>query len=359
MATQPSTPDGGREPGRPPEPLDSGSQALSEALKSSFGIVKLVMVVLVVVFLGSGVFKVGPDERAIKLRMGRPLGQGERALLQPGLHWSFPYPIEEYVKVSVSGVKKVSSTSGWYATTPELELAGTEPQAGPTLNPALDGYALTADRNIVHTRADLTYHVEDPVAYVFNFTNAPAAVTNALDNALLYAAARFNIDDILTRDVIGFTETVKKRVTELAEQQKLGIVVEQCSVQSIPPRQTKDAFLNVLKAEVARSKVLNEARTYENQVLTKASADAQSRINSAESERARYVAEMSSAAQRFQDLLPKYRENPRLFVQQRLTDTLGRVFTNAQDKLFLTEGIDEVRLLLNREVSKPRTEETR
>src|SRR5262245_53299675 len=146
------------EPRPPPEsPLDASSQALSEALRSSFSIVRVVMVVLLFAFLGSGIFKVGPDERAIKLTLGKPVGAGEQALLGPGLHWSWPYPIQEYVKVSISGIKKVTSTVGWYAVTPEQELANAEPLPGGTLNPANDGYVLTADNNIVHTRATLTY----------------------------------------------------------------------------------------------------------------------------------------------------------------------------------------------------------
>ena len=78
---------------------------------------------------------------------------------------------------------------------------------GPSLNPAVDGYALTADGNIIHTRATLTYRIADPITFVFNFVNASNAVQNALDNALHYAATRSLVDDVLTRDVIGFNET--------------------------------------------------------------------------------------------------------------------------------------------------------
>ena len=347
----------------PETPMDAGSQALSEALRSSCAIVRLVMVVLLVAFLCSGIFKVGPDERAIKLHLGKPVGEGEHALLGPGLHWSLPYPIQEYVKVSITGIKKVTSTVGWYATTPEQELAGTEPPPGGTLNPANDGYVLTADNNIVHTRATLTYRINDPIRYVFNFTSAPAALTNTLDNALLYAASRFKVDDILTRDVYGFNDAVRKRVTELVEKQDFGIVVEQCPVQSIPPRQVKAAFASVLDAEQKRGKVLNEARSYENQVLSKASAESQSRINLAESDRVRFVAEVSSRAEQFSQLLPKYRENPSLFVQQRLTETLGRVLTNVQDKIFVSESTDgnsrELRYNFSRELPKQKAEEPR
>jgi len=345
----------------PETPVDPGAHALSEALRSSFVIVKVVMVVLLVVFLGSGFFKVGPDERAIILRLGKPVGAGESALLGPGLHWSWPYPIDEYRKVSISGIQKVFSSVGWFATTPEQELAGTEPMPGPTLNPAIDGYVLTADGNIIHTRATLTYRIADPITFVFSFVNASNAVQNALDNALLYAAARRTVDDILTRDVIVFNELVRRRTMELVAAQNLGIVVEQCTVQSAPPRQLRDAFASVLKAEIARSKALNEARSHENQVISKAGADAQSRLNLAESERVRLVSDLRSRAEVFLALLPTYDENPNLFVQRRLTASLGRVMTNVQDKIFLTEGDNgrtkELRLLLNRELPKARTTE--
>src|ERR671914_339428 len=66
----------------PPEPTeDAGSQALSEALRSSFVIVKIVLVIMVLVFLGSGFFVVQPQEKAVILRLGKPLGKGDKVLL--------------------------------------------------------------------------------------------------------------------------------------------------------------------------------------------------------------------------------------------------------------------------------------
>jgi membrane protease subunit HflK len=227
---------------------------------------------------------------------------------------------------------------------------------GTPLNPAVDGYVLTADNNIIHTRAILTYRINEPIRYVFNFVNASNAVQSALDNALLYTASQFKVDDILTRDVASFQEAVRRHVTQLVEKRELGIVVEQCAVQSIRPRQLKEAFDNVIDAAQKRGKVLNEARSYENQVTNRASADSESRINLAQSERARLVSDVAAQAERFQEILPQYQRQPSLFVQQRLTETLGRVLTNVQDKIFVAESVDgkpkELRLLLNRELLK-------
>lgn len=344
-----------------PETTDVGSQALAEALGSSFAIVKVVMVVLLIVFLGSGFFRVEPDQRAIILRFGKPVGTGEKALLGPGLHFGFPPPIDEVEKVSITGIQKATSTVGWYYITPAMELANAEPPLGGSLNPAVDGYALTADGNIIHTRATLSYRIDDPVRYVFGFTNAAEVVRNALDNALIYTAAHFKVDDILNRDIAGFRDAVRRRATELIQRQDVGVVVEDIvDLRSIPPRQLKPVFDAVVTAGQNRSTFLNQARSYENQVISKASADAESRVNLAESDRVRHVNEMASQAERFTEILPTYQRTPDLFVQKTLTETLGRVLGNVSEKYFLPERADgktrELRLLLNREPPRRKAE---
>jgi len=293
------------------------------------------------------------------LRFGRPVGEGEKVLLNSGWHWSYPYPIDEVVKIPITEIQKVNSTVGWYATTAEQELSGEELPAGASLNPAVDGYVFTADRNIIHTRATLFYHIEDPIRFVFGFESASNTVQNALNNALLYTAAHFNVDDVLTRDVAGFRDAVLQRVSDLTEQEQLGIVIDQCELQSIPPRQLQDVFTRVTSARENRNKVLNDAHSYENQVLSQAGAQATSITNAAESARTRYVQSITAEAKRFGDLLPKYESNPSLFAQQILMQTMGQVLTNVQDKIFLPERADgkprELRLMLNREPPQPKT----
>lgn len=354
------------EPAASETPLDPGSQALAEALKSSFGIVKVVMVLLVIVFLSSGFFTVGPQERAVVLRFGKPVSEGQQALLGPGLHFALPYPVDEVVKVPITEVQRITSTVGWFYTTPEQEVAGTEPMGSIALNPLVDGYVVTADKNIIHARAILNYRIEDPIQFVFDFagtTNYPYngasasnLVLNALNDALVQSAGDFKVDDILTRDVFGFKDAVKRRVTERLAAHKLGVVVEQLDVVTRPPLSLKGDFARVSDAAQRRDNLISAARSYQNQTLSKAGAQAAALTNMAESDRTWYVESLRAEASRFNDLLPKYRANPELFVQLRLTETLGRVMTNVQDKIYLTEQTDELRLLLNREPQKLKSE---
>ena len=343
----------------PMMPDDAGSQALAEALRSSFAIVKVAMVLMVVAFFSSGFFTVGPSEKAVILRFGRPVGGGQKALLGAGLHWSFPYPIDEVVKIPITEIQKVTSTTGWYATTPEQELSGQEPPAGQSLNPAVDGYVITADRNIIHTRATLNYHIDEPIKYIFDFASASNSIQNALDNALLFTAARFNVDDILTRDVAGFRDAVLERVSDMVESEHLGVVIDNCQVQSIAPRQLKDVFAQVTIARQNQSKQINDANTYRDKTSLAAAGRASAITNEAAAASANYVKYVKADAGAFNDLLPKFEGNPNLFVQQRLVEAMSLALTNVQDKIFFSSRADgkprELRLMLNREPPAPRT----
>jgi membrane protease subunit HflK len=345
----------------PSETEEVRTQALSEALKSSFVLVKIAMAVLVVVFLGSGIFTVGPQERAIRLNFGKPVGEGERALLGPGLHWAFPYPIDDVIKIPAVQIQQAVSTVGWYAVDPKLAAAGQEPPMNPSLNPAVDGYTLTGDGNIIHVRAVLRYRVTDPIQYYFNFTNAAVFVTNALDNAILYASAKYTVDDALRRDLTGFRERVFNRVAQLVQEQKLGVSIEPSDIVTIPPRQVKEAFDEVSKAENERSTKINDAQGYANGLLSKARGEATAIKNAGLTDRARLVAGVNAEARYFQDLLPQYQKNPSLFTSRLQAETLGRVLTNAQDKFFLPERPDgkprELRLQLGREPLKTKIQE--
>jgi len=340
-----------------PEVQDAGTQALAEALRSSFFIVKIVMLLMVVAFFGSGFFTVGASERAVILRFGKPVGEGDKALLGPGWHWSFPYPIDEIVRIPITAQQSVQSTVGWYFTTQAQELSGEELPAGGTLNPAIDGYLITADHDIVHSRATLYYHVADPIAYTFNFSNAELTVQNALNNALLYTAARFTADDILLNRQTEFKEAVQKRATDLTDQESLGIVVDQCEVQSIPPRQLAAVFAQVLETREQSASAISHAQSQATNAWLNAEARANTLTNQAAVDSANYVSFVKADADHFNKLLPQYRTNAALFAEQQINLAMAEMLTNAGDKWFIPQHADgksgELRLQLNPEPPEP------
>lgn len=339
----------------PPVPTeDAGSIALAEALRSSFVIVRILLVGLVLYFLGSGIFTVSSQERAILLRFGQPVRYAGQVELGPGLHWAFPYPIDEVIKMPVAQLQTVTSSVGWFAVTPEQEAQDIVPDVGNSLNPAAEGYAITGDGNIIHTRAIVRYRITEPLKFFLNHSHGAALMTNVVDNALMYAASRYGVDDALRRDVTGFKELVLKRVNELVLAHDLGVTIEPSDIVTRPPRQVKADFEAVTAAEVERSKTVSEAQAYSSRVVNEARGQATARVNTGETDRNRLVQEVLSESQKFAALLPEYRKNPGFFEERLQTEALRRILTNAQEKFYLPLSTrDQLWLQLSREPVKP------
>lgn len=289
------------------------------------------------------------------MRFGKPVGTGSQQLLKPGLHWSSPFPIDEIVRIPVGQSHSVSSTIGWYATTPALEATGKEPLLRNALLPGVDGYTLTADGNIIHARATLKFRIADPLRHSFHFGGVSNLLQNALNNSLLHAAAQFTADAAIYRDKIAFKEAVLDRLNET-------ITLDPFDVQVIAPLDVKPSFEAVLAAEQERSQKINEARGYANEVTLKAVGEAQALLSAGRGASNQLAQTVAAEATYFNDQLPHFEKDAALFTRRVLTETLEQVMTNAQDKFFFPAhdhgAPREMRLQLNREPMKLTPRET-
>jgi len=358
-APQPNPPDA---PERPRGVEDAGAQALSEALRSTSTIVKVLMVALVAAFIFSGVFTVKPNQVAIKLRLGKPVGIGAGQLLKPGLHWKLPYPIDDVVAIPVGESHTITSTAGWYAQSPEDAATGRKPQPSGVLRAGVDGYTLTGDGNIIHARATMSYRISDPISYGFNFANATNLLQHILDNALAYASARFNADDALYRNKLSYQETVQNRVYEMVEKLKVGVTVQPGEVRADtePPVDVAEAFNDVTRAQNQGDIKIQEAESYARGATNRAFGEASVILGGAITSSNSLVVAVAAEADRFAKLLPRYQANPDLFRRRLLAETMEQVLTNAQYKLFLPQRADgkqwEVRLQLSKPPEIPKKE---
>jgi membrane protease subunit HflK len=344
-------------PGQVPPAEDAGSQALSDALRSSFFIVKIIMIVLVLAFLSSGFFTVGPQERAILLRLGKPVGEGEQALLMPGPHWALPKPIDSIERIPFNLVQEAQSSVGWMLTPEERRQGAAPPQSGAnSLDPASASYALTADTNIIYVVAVLHYRITDPIRFHFGFSDAAVFVTNDLNNALLFTTSQFPVDDVLTRRRTAFKEAVTARMNDLILAHGLGIKVDQLDVESAPPGYLLYKFNEVDTAAQKRNTARTQAESYATTTLAEARGTFAARTNTAESARSRLVAMVGAQAREFIELRPRYERDPEFFKRARQMMALAQIYTNAQEKILEPhQNSRELRLNLSREPQGPST----
>ncbi len=401
------------------EELDAAGKSLSDALRISFAILKVIMIILIIGFLASGFKTVDSNEQALVLRFGAIRGVGEQRLLGPGAHWIFPYPIDEIIKIPVESAVPLSINTFWYPERPEDVLSGRERPVPPgtPLDPLKDGYCITRDEkqdetavdaegsdyNLVHTKWQLTYQINDPERFFRNVyvkTVGPGdvyfdVITNSIEpllkdlfeGAVVTTMVNYTIDEaISSKDRI--PGDVKNLMQEKLDRIQSGIqVVSVQLTRSTPPRQVKPAFEASTLASQKRDKAITEARTYAETTLNEAAGPvaealfaashdktmdeaqreflwsqlagmAQEKLGDAREYATKVVENARANADYIESLLPEYRERPELVLQRIYLDAIENVLTNAEEKFVVqtTEGAKgtEIRVHLNRDPSLKR-----
>ncbi len=280
------------------EQLDAASKSLSDAFRISFTILKVIMIVLVVAFLASGFRTVGPDERALVLRFGKIQGIGDDAILGPGPHWVFPYPIDELVKIPVEKNINLPVNTFWYKENREDVMGqGVKPRnlRAEKLDPLVEGYCLTrsqavagatqvardregSDYNIVHTRWQINYQIANVDQFFRNVyvrDVKPGQIYSDIMMASITPLLRSVVDDAIVATMVHYTidealqsvDTIPRRVQQLVQEKldalESGIrVVQMQLVSTTWPMQVDEAFQAYVEASQKSAKVVTEARTY-------------------------------------------------------------------------------------------------
>ena len=261
-------------PGAAPPPTGAAEQALAGALRTVFGALRVVMVVVIVALVFSNTRFLRQNQRAVILRFGRVVGTGADRERKPGLVFAWPQPIDEIVVVDAARAQVIEVDDFMYRRS--AREGGTE-TLGPTLDPALDGYTVTGDLNIMHSVWRVEYKIDDVVNYVLNVADPDALIRSSLAAAVVHTSSEFTIDEALWGEGLELRARVLRRLQERLDAAQSGIRI---AAVSTPTRkepqepQTRAAFLDRQQAGLEKDQMLSEARRYEQQVLAAVAGDA-------------------------------------------------------------------------------------
>lgn len=146
--------------GVPAAEVDPAGESLADALRVSFNLLKLAMVVLVVLFVFSGLFEVEQNQVGMRVRFGKLV---TTEALQPGWYFAWPAPVEQSVVIPTQALTLDVDKAFWFnERNSEItrELDQKTPQQ--KLTPGVDGSLITGDRNVVHAKFAVTYRIGSP-----------------------------------------------------------------------------------------------------------------------------------------------------------------------------------------------------
>jgi regulator of protease activity HflC (stomatin/prohibitin superfamily) len=141
--------------------MDAATRSVSNALRTSFLALKFVLLLLVVFYLGSGYFSVPPGSKAVVVRYGKIQGLDTPAgaVLQPGPHWMWPWPISDKIVKDMDKPNSLALASFWFGlddprfrglTIDEILKRAAPPEAVEPDKYGRLGYLLTGEQEIVH-----------------------------------------------------------------------------------------------------------------------------------------------------------------------------------------------------------------
>lgn len=329
--------------------LDAGRKALIQALNLSFNILKVIMALLILFFLTSGIFTVKQDEVGVVLRFGRIRGTLADRILQPGLHWAFPPPIDEVITIPMGKIQSVAIKDFWY------RKPRGEEELFPQLDPLIDGYCLTGDVNIINSYWTVRYKISDPIAYLTYTQEHQKLVEAVVKDSILKITGRYRVDAALRMEVESLRKEVEWEAQNRLEKLGCGLRIERIDLERIsPPLQVKKYFDDVVQAEQEKSEKINEALGYENRLVNQAQGEAKRIISEAEAYRSRVVREALADSRYFDTVYQQYLMNPSIFVYKYWQDVMSKVLGNLKEKyvLYQGRGKDELRINISPELFK-------
>lgn len=251
--------------------MDPANQSLADALRITFVLLKVAMVVLGLLYILSGFQPIQEGERGISVRFGRKV----QTNLDPGFQFAAPYPFGELVKVGEGTVEARLDRSFMPWIEPGQEdMPDSRLPLGRELNPERDGSNITADRNLAHTQWTVNYRRVDHAAWAENVNPGPnyeferRLVQAVVGRAVVHAVAETNIDDLLKDS--GQTAA---RAREIAQrmfdtQIDAGIRIDQLILnRKIPPPNLLENFNRVNQATQQAGKARQEAYLERNKIL--------------------------------------------------------------------------------------------
>jgi len=280
-----------------------------------------VLILIAVAWLGSGVYRVDAQERAVILRFGKYV-----QTTGPGYNWHLPWPIERKIIVNVSRQYSVTD----------------------------DASMLTSDTNLVEVKSAVQYTQPDPLKLLFNVRDVDETLTQVSESAMREAVGQASLDKALAFDP-SITDRARVLLQGTINNYDMGIRILSVNLTDVNvPEAVQDAQRDAIKADKDRQRYQQEAELYRNDVLPRARGAAAKEIQDAEAYQLQVLALAQGETSRFDQVLGQYEHSPAVTSERMYLETMENVYKNSRKVIAdLKNGNNVMYLPLDKLISSP------
>ena len=279
------------------------------------------LMILVFLYIASGLYRVLPDEQGVVLRFGKFV-----TTTQPGLHYHFPMPFERVLTPKVTKVNRVDVGFRPASDSGRSSGVGNVPE---------ESLMLTGDENIVDINYSVFWVIKDAGKFLFNIQSPIETVKATSETAMREVIAKNEIQTILTEGRSNIEIEVQEITQKILDEYNSGIQITQVQTQQAdPPAQVIDAFRDVQAARADRERSKNEAEAYANDVIPRARGEAEQVLQQAEAYKKEVVAKAEGEASRFLAIYNEYKNAKQVTQERMYLETMEKVLADI-DKVII------------------------
>jgi len=270
--------------------------------------------VVVLGWLGSGFYRVQPDEQGIVMRFGAY----NRSAVS-GLNYHLPWPVESVLRPAVTRINRVDI--GYRS-----DNVDTHGRGGDVAEESL---MLTGDENIIDINAAVFWRIRDAKSFLFGTRNPDITIKSAAESVMREVIGRTPIQPALTDARAQIEAAVAKGVQAIVDQYGTGVEITQVQLQRVdPPAAVIESFRDVQRANTDADRMRNEAESYRNDIVPRARGDAARITAEADATRQANIVEATGQAQRFLSVLAAYQKAKDVTVQRLYIETMQDILTH-------------------------------
>ncbi len=287
-------------------------------------IVCLCLAVLLVLLGVSGIYRINEGQQGLLLTF-----KEITAYKEPGLYWRMPL-IQTVEKVSTSQIHTLELG---------FRTAGTNEYGAMNYTDVEDeALMLTGDDNLVRVEAVCQYSVRDAQAYLHEVKKPEETLMLAFETAM-----RRNIQNKALDDALLNKQDIEREVIpdfqSMLDSYDIGIIVREIRIQNITvPTQVNAAYEDVNNAKNEKTRKLDEAERYANEVIPTARSQAYKMVQEAEAYKAEVVSQATGDVANFTSVYEKYALNKEITRKRLMIETMEKVLENADSKTILSSG---------------------
>ena len=282
------------------------------------------LIILLVIWVLSGLYRVLPDEQGVVLRFGQ-----FTKTTQPGLNYHIPFPIERVFTPKVTKVNRIDV--GFRSASDSGRSSGIGDVSEESL-------MLTGDENIVDINYSVFWVIKDAQKFLFNIQSPIETVKAASETAMREVIAKNKIQNILTEGRASVEVEVQNITQKILDEYGSGIEITQVQTQQAdPPEQVIDAFRDVQAARADMERSKNEAEAYANDVIPRARGEAAKILQAAEAYKKEVVAKAEGEASRFLSIYTEYAKAKEVTQERMYLETMEKVLADI-DKVIIEKN---------------------